>query len=210
MKLNSQQNIADSFAKHFAKAYTQSNDMSPDYYKDNETLLKDLCAHILMIDVTEESITDKVHQLSINTLSGPDEILNVSVKRCIQSLITPITRILSNFFKTGFVPNIWKSSFVRPVHKSGVKANIENYRGVALQCVIPKVLDSFIPSHINVYVPNIIDESQHGFVKGKKILTNLAEFTSSVLTNMERHIQSDAIYLDIAKAFDSVSIKLPI
>ncbi|XP_055308286.1 uncharacterized protein LOC129572367 [Sitodiplosis mosellana] len=55
---------------------------------------------------------------------------------------------------------------------------------------------------------NIIDSSQHGFVKGKSTITNLAEFTSHTLIGMQHGIQTDAIYLDLAKAFDSVDVKL--
>ena len=55
---------------------------------------------------------------------------------------------------------------------------------------------------------NIIDESQHGFVTGKSTTTNLVEFTSRAILGMESQIQTDAIYLDIAKAFDSVNIDL--
>ncbi|XP_055307463.1 uncharacterized protein LOC129571673, partial [Sitodiplosis mosellana] len=55
---------------------------------------------------------------------------------------------------------------------------------------------------------NIIDDSQHGFMKGRSTITNLAEFTSCAILGMENHIQTDAIYLDIAKAFDSVNVDL--
>jgi len=208
VKFNSQQEIAESFAEHFATAYTQPNDISADHFECDERFLKEICSHIPTIEINEDIILEKVKHLPNNTVSGPDDIPNIFVKRCIHSLITPITRILSESLITGFVPNIWKSSFVRPVHKSGVRTNIENYRGVAIQCVIPKLLDSVISSHINEHILQIIDDSQHGFVKGKSTLTNLAEFSSRVLTNMEKHNQTDAIYLDIAKAFDSVNVKL--
>ncbi|XP_055306621.1 uncharacterized protein LOC129570922, partial [Sitodiplosis mosellana] len=39
-------------------------------------------------------------------------------------------------------------------------------------------------------------------------ITNLAEFTSCVITKMDKYIQTDAIYLDLAKAFDSVNVTL--
>lgn len=50
----------------------------------------------------------------------------------------------------------------------------------------------------------VIDESQHGFMKEKSKITNLADFISQTLVNFERGIKTDAIYLDLAKAFDSV------
>jgi len=116
--------------------------------------------------------------------------------------------MLRTSLKTGVVADIWRKSFVRPVHKNGAKNKIDNYRGVALQCVIPKLLDSIIANHLNFHMKNIIDDSQHGFVKGKSTTSNLTEFVSNTLCNMEKHMQTDAIYIDIAKAFDSVNVKL--
>ncbi|XP_055309892.1 uncharacterized protein LOC129573426 [Sitodiplosis mosellana] len=137
-KLSSQQDIADSFADHFTKAYTQ-NDTPVNNYKDCESFLRDLCLNIPTIDITEDLILETVNKLPTNTVSGPDGIPNIFIKRCIHTLIKPITRILNESFKTGFVPDIWKRSYVRPIHKSGVKTKIDNYRGVALQCAFDSV-----------------------------------------------------------------------
>lgn len=207
-KLTSQQDIADSFAKHFATAYTEQSSFSSGYYKEYEKFLRNLCINIPSIDITEQLILETVYKLPNNTVDGPDEIPNIFIKKCIHTLIKPITYILRESFITGIVPEIWKRSYVKPVHKSGIKTKIDNYRGVALQCVISKLLDSIIANHLNFHMKNIIDDSQHGFVKGKSTVTNLIEFTSRTITKMEKYIQTDSIYLDIAKAFDSVNINL--
>lgn len=88
------------------------------------------------------------------------------------------------------------------------KSQVENYRGVAIQCVIPKILDSIIAKHLNEYVKNILTDHQHGFVAGKSTITNLTEYTTNVSNGMHTHKQVDAIYLDQRKAFDSVIIPL--
>ncbi|XP_055308086.1 uncharacterized protein LOC129572174, partial [Sitodiplosis mosellana] len=78
-------------------------------------------------------------------VSGPDGIPNIFVKECTTALLKPITHMLKKSLDTGFVPEIWKSSFVRPVHKSGVKAKVKNYRGVALHTL--RVFDSMDQSN---------------------------------------------------------------
>ncbi|XP_055309013.1 uncharacterized protein LOC129572922 [Sitodiplosis mosellana] len=152
VKLNCQQDIADTFAKHFEKAYTKQNDVQTDSYKDCESLLRDLCINIPTIEITDDLILETVNILPNNTVSGPDGIPNIFIKKCIHTLVKPITHILSESLKTGFVPDIWKRSYVRPIHKSGIKAKIDNYRGVALQCVISKILDSIVSSHLNFHI----------------------------------------------------------
>ncbi|XP_055307195.1 uncharacterized protein LOC129571418 [Sitodiplosis mosellana] len=200
--------IANSFATHFGKAYTQPIDGSEASYDENDPILIDRCTNFPRINVTEELVMEKIHDLPNNLVSGPDGIPNMFIKNCIHTLLKPITHILRESLNSGCVPNTWKRSYVRPVHKSGAKYKIENYRGVALQCIIPKLLDSIIANHLNYHMRNIIDSSQHGFVKGKSTITNLAEFTSHTLIGMQHGIQTDAIYLDLAKAFDSVDVKL--
>ncbi|XP_055306571.1 uncharacterized protein LOC129570873 [Sitodiplosis mosellana] len=127
--------IAQFFATHFAKAYTEPDYTKNEKYSEDEPLLKDLCANFPTINKTEELGTDTINNLPNNMVSGPDGIPNIFVKEFTTALLKPITHMLKKSLDTGFVPEIWKSSFVRPVHKSGVKAKVENYRGVALQCV---------------------------------------------------------------------------
>ena len=44
---------------------------------------------------------------------------------------------------------LWKKSYIRPIFKSGKKSQVENYRGVAVQCTILKILNSIIAKHLN-------------------------------------------------------------
>lgn len=55
---------------------------------------------------------------------------------------------------------------------------------------------------------SIMTHHQHGFIKGRSTITNLTEYTSTIMNGMKRHKQVDAIYLDISKAFDSVDTQL--
>lgn len=49
-----------------------------------------------------------------------------------------------------------------------------------------------------------IIEEQHGFVKGRSILTNLGNYSNFILCNLDSGEQVDVIYTDFAKAFDKV------
>lgn len=114
--------------------------------------------------------------------------------------------LLSESFRYCIIPQIWKKSYVRPIFKSGKKSQIENYRGVAIQCTIPKILDLIIAKHLNRHLQTILSHHQHGFVSGKSTVTNLTEYTYTLLKDMSTHKQIEAIYLDLCKAFDSVTV----
>jgi len=60
-----------------------------------------------------------------------------------------------------------------------------------------KVID-----HLEKY--ELINNSQHGFVKKKSCLTNLFVFMEKVIDYINSGIPVDVIYLDFQKAFDKV------
>lgn len=49
--------------------------------------------------------------------------------------------------------------------------------------------------------------SQHGFIKGKSVVTNLCDFCSIVTDYISQGFQVDCIYTDMSKAFDVVDIE---
>jgi hypothetical protein len=54
----------------------------------------------------------------------------------------------------------------------------------------------------------MLQDTQHGFVKGRSCETNLVEFFDYVSQLLDNGICADAIFLDFAKAFDKVPHKL--
>ena len=51
---------------------------------------------------------------------------------------------------------------------------------------------------------NLINDTQHGFRRGRSCLTNLLEFLDKVTRSVDAGDNTDIIYLDFAKAFDKV------
>ena len=50
----------------------------------------------------------------------------------------------------------------------------------------------------------LIRESQHGFLRGRSCLSNLLAFLDKVTDCVDKDIDVDVIFLDLAKAFDKV------
>lgn len=196
IKSNNRTEIANLFANNFSLAYTKHNlDTNNVLMSDN---LRNVCVNVSNIEINEDIVLQQINDLPNNMIGGPDGIPNLFIKNCARSLIVPITLMLKKSLDSSYIPELWKTSFISPIYKSCIRNNIENYRGVALQNVIPKLLDSIISKHLNFNIKNIIDCSQHGFIKGRSTITNLVEFTSQTIHDMKPNNQTDAIlYISI-------------
>ena len=108
----------------------------------------------------------------------------------------------------GIVPEEWKEAKVVPIYKKGSKTASGNYRPVSLTCICCKMIESLIKDDIMQHLNRnrLINNSQHGFMKGKSCTTNLLKFLDKVTEAADKgkSIAIDIIYLDFAKAFDKV------
>jgi hypothetical protein len=74
---------------------------------------------------------------------------------------------------TDAFPLHWKTADIIPIHKSGSKTVVENYRVISIMRVFPKIFDSIVSDVRTNTVKNIIIDEQHGLLKGKSTTTNL-------------------------------------
>lgn len=130
------------------------------------------------------------------------------MKYCSEELVIPITLLFAASLKSCYFPLAWKSSYIFPLHKSGNRSLIDNYRGIAKLSAMPKLLEAIITSQLSHSVKSLISPFQHGFLSGKSTVTNLLEFTSKTIENFGKGLQTDVIYTDFSKAFDVVNHKL--
>jgi len=104
------------------------------------------------------------------------------------------------------VPDDWREANVTPIFKKGEKNDPANYRPVSLTSICCKIMESLlkdkIVTHLNKY--DLINKSQHGFMKNKSCTTNLLEFLEIVSQAVDNGEAVDLVYLDFAKAFDKV------
>lgn len=110
-------------------------------------------------------------------------------------------------FLDGVLPDAWKKANVSPLHKSGSKIQVSNYRPVSLTSIVGKVMEKIMRDELMVYLVSnkLINVKQHGFMPGKSCATNLLEFIDKVTYEIEQGNYVDVIYTDFSKAFDKVS-----
>lgn len=197
------QAINSLFANVFASNYSVSDVTISDYpyYIEEGSLITPP-----VFDATE--VWRYLQSLKLDYSSGPDSVPNAVLKFCADQLVDPLTHIFNLSMHTSTFPKEWKKSFIFPVHKKGPKDDVSNYRGIAKLSAIPKLFEHVITEQLNHSLRSLISSCQHGFFKGRSTSTNLLEFTTSINTGFSNGHQSDAVFMDFSKAFDSVNHKL--
>ena len=161
------------------------------------------------ITITREDVVDEIKSINKDKSCGPDEIDIKMLQELIDCVADPITMLLKKSVDQGVLPNDWREAIVTPVFKKGAKSNAENYRPISLTSVVCKVLESIIKKQIVKHFINekLFADEQHGFRKGRSTTTQLLKFLDKCIQTYASGGVTDVIYLDFAKAFDTVPHK---
>ena len=107
----------------------------------------------------------------------------------------------------GELPVDWRRANVCPLLKKGNKEDPGNYRPISLTSITCKLLKRLIckqlVDHFNVH--NVLCDNQHGFREKRSCETQLIEAIHDWSSWMDSGSSVDIVFLDFAKAFDSVS-----
>jgi len=145
-------------------------------------------------------------KLNTSKSQGPDELNPKLLFELRSELCKPLTTLFNVSIQTGLIPQDWRDASVAPLHKKGSKNKSENYRPVSLTSIVSKLLESIVKDSLVKHLDEnaLIRNSQHGFTRGKSCLSNLLEFFEEVTKTLDRGEAVDLVYLDFAKAFDTV------
>ena len=161
---------------------------------------------LLSLEIMEEMVANKLEKLDVNKCPGLDDIHPKLLFELRGDLVKPLTKLFNFSIKNGVVPLEWREAGVVPLFKKGKKSEPENYRPVSLTSLICKIMESILKDSILDHLDkfSLINDSQHGFSKGRSCLTNLLVFMEEITYSLDQGNSVDVIYLDFAKAFDKV------
>lgn len=132
---------------------------------------------------TLNDVTNAIDKLDCAKDAGPMMISAKFVVFNRDKLAPILLDIFNSILHTGNFPVEWKKAFLTPIPKKGNLADVTNYRGIAMQSVIPKLFDMLITEKIYGHVASIIPQQQHGFVKNRSTTSNLLEITQYSYTS---------------------------
>ena len=107
----------------------------------------------------------------------------------------------------GVFPDAYKIAQVIPLFKGGDKENPNSYRPISLLPTLGKLFEKVISTRVIKFLDksNILSKHQFGFRAKFSTEHAITDIHEKLLKNLDSGLSSCAIFLDLAKAFDSVS-----
>jgi hypothetical protein len=156
------------------------------------------------IEITEQDVEKQINKLNPSKSAGPDNMHPRLLKETKSQIIKPMTTIFRKSMQEGKVPEDWKEGQITPIFKKGRKSDPGNYRPVSLTSVVCKMMESIIRDKVMEHMEGYICPEQHGFLPGRSCTTQLLDSLNLWTEWIHEKNAVDVIYLDFAKAFDSV------
>ncbi|CAK1600921.1 unnamed protein product [Parnassius mnemosyne] len=165
---------------------------------------------IVLLDTDEHEIETIILNMKTNCSVGRDNISTFFLKRYRNLLVPPITYICNLSLKTGKFPNCFKLAEIHPIYKSGDAGCVNNYRPISILPTVSKILEKVINKRLTNYLEkhNLLSHCQYGFRPKRSTQDAVHELTDFIVTNLDSKKKVVAIFLDLAKAFDTVSVPL--
>lgn len=162
------------------------------------------------IETSSNEVMKIIDDLKSSKACGPDKISSNLLKIIKVYIALPIAFIANLSFKEGKFPHHLKHSIVILLHKNGDKSQIHNYRPVSLLNSVSKIIEKIVKNRISHYLENnnILSNRQYGFRNGLGTENAIANLTKIISSNLDKGIKCIALFLDLAKAFDTISHKI--
>lgn len=157
-----------------------------------------------------DEIGSIIDAMRTNSAPGEDGITNKFIKANKRNLLMPLTHICNLSLTEGKFPSEWKSATVIPIFKSGSKSDPCNYRPISLLSCFSKILEKMVNKRLTDFLEekNLLSDRQFGFRRGKSCQDAVSLLTNVISEHLDNKKACIGVFLDLAKAFDTVSIPI--
>ena len=165
---------------------------------------------LVILEVSHADVENIIMSLRGDCAVGWDGVSSKIIKMCKNTLIPPITHICNLSINTGTFPRAFKKALVHPIHKDGNRDVVSNYRPISVLTTLSKILERILNNNlVNFFRKyNTIAPNQYGFRPGISTEDAIASLTDQITKKIDSRIKCFAIFLDLSKAFDTVSIPI--
>ncbi|UYV84210.1 hypothetical protein LAZ67_X001527 [Cordylochernes scorpioides] len=191
--------------KDFRKAPTRIKDLEQNWISFKNTIIK-----AAKVSIPRDYALENT---DLNKTPGPDGIHGQMILNLGKNGKERLLDIFNNSWKTGKLPQDWKTATIIPIKKLDKSADDpKNYRPISLTSICCKLMEKIILRRLTYHLDtrNLLPEEQYGFRKGHGTIDQLLFFTQKVkdAQNGKPTNHTIAAFLDLTQAFDKLITKL--
>jgi hypothetical protein len=164
----------------------------------------------LRSDFILEEMTSACTETDPLSSAGNDNITNKMLQLLIQENTDIQSKMLQYFNSikvTNYIPLSWKGSMTTLIHKPGADPHsVNGYRPISLLNTMYKIYTAMLNKRITMMIDKhtLIPNTQNGFRPTKETTYCINALISQIKAAQANNMELHAIYVDFAKAFDSV------
>lgn len=164
----------------------------------------------VLLDTDASEIAALITGLKTDCSVGHDRISNKILKILKPKIVAPLTHIFNSCLAAGVFPNSFKQSIICPIFKGGDGELVSNYRPIAILTALSKLLEKILNRRLTDFLEKnkLLSHNQFGFRSDRSTEDAVHELVHNVSSGLNDGKKCLAVFLDLAKAFDTVSIPL--
>ena len=145
-----------------------------------------------------------------NSAAGHDELPPSIAKQLFNEYCIPLSYIINSSITQGDFPEELKLAKVIPIYKADNEQHIQNYRPISVLPFFSKIFEKIIYNKLLEFINanNILYEKQFGFRQGHATSHAIMTLVEKVTKALDTGKIVVGVYLDIRKAFDSISTSI--
>ena len=156
---------------------------------------------------TRANVEKMIKELPAHKSMGLQNFSTKLVRDAAPAISEILAHILNNCIITSSIPSEWKTARITPLYKDGNRDDPNNYRPISVLPFISKILEKILFQDLQLYVENlnILTKYQAGFRREKSTSSMLVKLTDECLQNMDNGLPTICVFIDLKKAFDTIS-----
>ena len=160
-------------------------------------------------EITEDEVSGSIECIKVHSSQRFDQIPAKFLKLA-KCVLTPIlAKLFNKCIKQETFPDEFKIACVIPIPKIAAPLSLEDFCLISLLTFFSKIFEKILENRIRNFIQkhDILSHSLYGFTRNSstELAINLLNFMIYYSTNMNDKKVTCSIFLDLKKAFDSVS-----
>ena len=212
-EVTNKKEIANGFNSFFANIGTTISDAVPQPTNAFSDYLTDNCQTNFFMNPTDEhEIINVTKNLKSSTSEGVDNISMKVIKTTVHEVAVPLAHIFNQSFLTGTFPDNMKIAKIVPIFKSGNKKILNNYRPISILPAFSKLLEKLVCNRLVNFLEthDLLYKHQYGFRQNHTTAHPILQLLKDISNANDKNSKDVtlAVFLDLSKAFDTISHKI--